>query len=172
MKDERPALKDRLLEELEAYFGPDAKRIRHAKEVLKYAEEILKHESADPEIVIAASILHDVGIKAAEEKYGSSAGHYQEMEGPAIAKRILVREGVGEKSVEEICLIIGHHHSPGVVNTGNFKVLYDADWLVNLRDEVGPVSSDKLRDIIARVFLTGTGRTIAEKVYISEMGTG
>jgi len=38
--------------------------------------------------VIPASILHDVGIKAAEEKHGSSAGHFQELEGPEIARKI------------------------------------------------------------------------------------
>ena len=74
-------IKDALLKELEEYFGPDTKRINHAKKVLGFAEELLQQEKADWHIVVPASILHDVGIKAAEKKYGSSAGHHQEREG-------------------------------------------------------------------------------------------
>ena len=40
-------------------------------------------------MVISAAILHDIGIHKAEEKYKSSAGNYQEIEGPPIAKAIM-----------------------------------------------------------------------------------
>ena len=36
-------------------------------------------------------------------------------------------EGVPLDVVEEVCQIIAHHHTPGVVDTLNFKVVYDAD---------------------------------------------
>lgn len=157
-------IKDRLIKELEGYFGPDAKRINHAKKVLGYAEELLKSEKAEERIVIPASILHDVGIKVAEEKYGSAAGHYQEMEGPAIARGILLKAGLPAEDIDEICGIIGSHHSPGKINTLNFKVLYDADWLVNLKDEYNIDDKEKLGKIINRVFLTETGKQLAKKM--------
>ena len=56
-------------------------------------------------------------------------------EGPPIAREILTGLGFEKGQVEEICEIIGHHHSPGKINTTNFKILYDAEWLVNLKDE-------------------------------------
>ena len=168
MKNTDLAIKDMLLKELEEYFGADIKRISHAKKVLSFAEELLRHEHADRRIVVPASILHDVGIKAAEEKYASSAGHYQEREGPAIARRILLKTALNNREIDEICDIIGHHHSPGKINTDNFKVLYDADWLVNLRDEVGLEDKDKLKQVIAKVFLTSTGRVMAEKLYLGD----
>ncbi len=160
-------VKDRLIKELEDYFGPDVKRIDHAKKVMHFAEEILKTEKADRDIVIPASILHDVGIKAAEEKYGSAAGHYQEIEGPAIARGMLLKAGLKKEDIDEICEIIGNHHSPGKVNTLNFKVLYDADWLVNLKDEYNVDDKEKLSKIIDRVFLTETGKQLVKHIYLS-----
>lgn len=159
--------KQKLIKELEDYFGTDTKRINHAKRVLDFAEEILKFEKADWHIVIPASILHDVGIKAAEEKYGSSAGHYQEKEGPEIARKILLKLSLKKEDIDEICEIIAHHHTPGKVDTLNFKVLYDADWLVNLKDEVDTMDKARLRKIIDKVFLTESGKTLAKKIYLS-----
>lgn len=166
MRD-KAVIKRRLLKELEEYFGTDTKRIDHAKNVMNFAEELLRHEKADWLIVVPASVLHDVGIKVAEEKYGSSAGRLQEKEGPEIAEKILVRIGFGREDIDEICTIIAHHHSPGKVNTRNFKVLYDADWLVNLKDEVDTTDKAKLRETINKIFLTETGKKLAEKVYMN-----
>jgi len=159
---------DKLLKELETYFGTDTKRINHAKKVLGFAEELLQHEPADARIVIPASILHDVGIKVSEKKYGSTAGHYQEKEGPDVARGIMRNIGLEDAVIDEVCQIIGCHHSPGKINTQNFKVLYDADWLVNLKDEVGVEDKDKLQRLIAKVFLTDTGRAMANKLYLGK----
>jgi len=71
-----------------------------------------------------------------------------------------------ENQIEEICQIIAHHHSPGRINTRNFKVLYDADWLVNLRDEYHIQDRHKLASIIDRVFLTQSGKVIARGIYL------
>ncbi len=159
-------LKDKLIKELEDYFGSDLKRINHAKKVLGYAEEISRKEQADWEVVIPASILHDVGIKLAEEKYSSSAGHLQEKLGPEIARKILLKSGVSKEKRDEICQIIGCHHSPGKINTANFKVLYDADWLVNLGEEAGTADKAKLARIIEKVFLTKTGKDMSKRIYL------
>ena len=167
MQNRAETIRKELTKELEDYFGADTKRINHAKKVLEYAEGLLKQEKADWHIVVPASLLHDVGIKAAEQKYGSSAGNYQGKLGPDIARKMLLKSGLKKEDIEEICQIIAHHHSPGKVNTINFKVLYDADWLVNLKDEVDIKDKDKLKQTIDRVFLTKTGRIKAEKMYLS-----
>jgi HD superfamily phosphodiesterase len=128
-------MKDKLLKEMENYFGADEKRRRHARRVLGYAEELLKTEDGDRQIVEAAAILHDIGIHAAEAKYGSSAGKYQEIEGPPIAKKILEKIGFPKDKLPEVLEIIAHHHSPGKMDTPSFRVLYAADCRVNLEDD-------------------------------------
>ncbi len=160
------AIKEALTRAMEAHFKGDAKRINHAHMVTEYAEELLKREGGDYPIVIGASVLHDIGIHQAEKKYGSTSGKYQEKEGPPIARRILARLGFERNQIEEICEIIAHHHSPGKINTRNFKILYDADWLVNLRDEYDIEDRSKLANIIDRVLLTENGKAMAKAIYL------
>ena len=162
-KNKSLLLKERLLVELKEYFGIDIKRINHARRVLDYAEEILRKEGGSWHIVVPAAILHDVGIKIAEQKYGSNSGHWQEKEGPAVAKRILLKLGFKKDEIEEICQIIRYHHSPGKINSLDFKIILDADWLVNLSEIKG---RDKKEEIIDDLFTTKTAKEIAKKVYL------
>ncbi|MDO8536240.1 MAG: HD domain-containing protein [Candidatus Omnitrophota bacterium] len=161
-----PDLEAMLLSRMEGYFAEDARRIKHARAVLGYAKEILEKEEGDRSIVIPAAILHDIGIKECERKHGSTAGHLQEEEGPPIAARILRELNVSEEIIAEACQIIASHHSPGEVDTMNFKIIWDADWLVNLKDEYDIKDKEKLKDVIAKVFLTKAGRSKAEELYI------
>lgn len=157
-----------LIRAMETYFSGDMKRINHAHKVTEYAEELLEREGGDYLMVVAASLLHDIGIHEAEKKYGSTAGKYQEMEGPPIAREILSKLGFPPDQNEEICLIIAHHHSPGKIDTLNFKILYDADWMVNLKDEYHIGDEGKLRLIIDKLFLTESGKALARELYLSE----
>lgn len=166
LQNKSVTIKQKLIKELEGYLGDDKKRIMHAKDVMNFAEELLREENADWHIVIPASILHDIGIKEAEKKYGSSAGHHQEKEGPPIARKILLKIGLKKDGIDEICELIAHHHSPGKINTQNFKILYDADWLVNLKDEVDIKNRAKLEKAINKVFLTEAGKEIASRIYL------
>ena len=161
-------VKEALLGVMEAYFNGDAKRINHARRVTEYAEELLKQEGGDYSIIIGASVLHDIGIHQAEREYGSTSGKYQEKEGPPIARPILTGLGFEQSQIEEICDIIAHHHSPGKITTTNFSVLYDADWLVNLRDEFDLQDRDKVSHLIDRIFLTRSGKALAREIYLQK----
>lgn len=123
--------KQALIKAMVDYFEDDRKRIEHAKRVIGYAEMILAKEQADPNVVLAAAALHDIGIKNAEKKHGSSSAKYQELEGPPVARSILEKLEYPDDFILEVCDIIGHHHHPRTEETMNYKVLYDADLLVN-----------------------------------------
>lgn len=155
-----------LLNRMKKYFGTDTRRIRHALKVLRHAKELLKKEKGDRDVVIAAAILHDIGIKECERKYNSTDGQLQEKEGPSVAKKILRDLKVSPGPISEICRIISSHHSPGEVNTINFKILWDSDWLVNLKDECNIDDKKKLERIIDKVFLTRTGKIRAKDIYL------
>jgi putative nucleotidyltransferase with HDIG domain len=147
--------------EMRKLFGDDEKRINHALSVLSYAEEIMREEPCDPPVVVAAALLHDIGIHEAERKHNSNAGRYQEIEGPPIAEEILKSLGANAELTEEVCDIVGHHHSPRKQETSNFKILYDADTIVNLCDDGAPSGKRPLEEKLARIFLTPTGLRIA-----------
>ena len=150
---------------MEEYFGTDARRIDHALRVTAFAERLLGHEPGDRELVLATALLHDIGIREAERKYGSSAGNLQEVEGPPVARAILASLGYGEPFIAEVCAIIASHHSPGEVETDNFRIIWDSDWLVNLGEECDLADREKINGIIGKTFMTGTGKRVAEEIY-------
>ncbi len=69
--------------------------------------------------------------------------------------------------IDEVCDIIGHHHTPRPCETDNFKVVYDADLIVDLEDarEEKPLSADTVTRIVERRFLTPRGRNLAIKLF-------
>jgi HD superfamily phosphohydrolase YqeK len=158
-------LRERISSEMRRYFGPDMKRVNHALKVVQYAEEILKIEGGHPLVVLGAAYLHDIGIKQAEEKYGSPSAEHQEKMGPDIARDILNRLNVQRGIVEEICDIIGHHHYPRKTETLHFQILYEADWLVNMEENGLLKNPEKLQEIIEKNFRTVTGKKLASEFF-------
>ena len=77
----------------------------------------------------AAALLHDIGIHEAERQHGSSAGPYQEQEGPAVARPLLSAAGADESEIERICWLIAHHHSCQAGEDTDFRILLEADFL-------------------------------------------
>jgi HD superfamily phosphodiesterase len=165
--EQRDSLRERIALEMKKYFGTDFKRVHHAIKVARFAEQILKMEGGNPLVVMGAAYLHDIGIHEAERKHGSPSGHYQELEGPAIAKEILEKLNVQKEMVDEICDIIGHHHSPREQETLNFQILYEADWLVNIEEEGISKDREKVEGLIGKLFRTVTGKQLAEKLYLA-----
>jgi putative nucleotidyltransferase with HDIG domain len=164
--EQQDLLRERISLEMKKYFGEDLKRVNHALKVARYAEQILKVEGGNPLVVLGAAYLHDIGIHEAERKYESTSGHYQEREGPSIAREILERLDVQKEIVEEICDIVGHHHNPRDEETLNFQILYEADWLVNIEEEGLSKDRERIEKIVRMVFRTATGKQLAKKLYL------
>jgi putative nucleotidyltransferase with HDIG domain len=159
-------IREKLVNQMKKVFGNDQKRIEHALTVLDYAEQIQNVEGGDPLIVRAAAILHDIGIHEAEHKYDSPAGKYQEIEGPPIAREILEKHDIPAEAVEHICKIIANHHSTKGIDTIEFRIVWDADQIVNLPEDSSKVSDEKLQEIIDKKFKTGEGLLIAAELLV------
>ena len=159
-------MRDRLIYEMKKVFGEDQQRIEHALAVLDYAEKIQTNEGGDPLIVRAAAILHDIGIHEAEQKNGSSAGKYQEIEGPPIAEEILKQYDLDAEVIEHICKIIANHHTLSDFDTTEFRIILDADRLVNIPEDFPDTSEEKLQKIIDKKFKTHEGCRIAKKLFL------
>jgi HD superfamily phosphohydrolase YqeK/predicted RNA-binding Zn-ribbon protein involved in translation (DUF1610 family) len=168
VRNKTVGVKQQLLAALEEHFGQDRRRIEHAGAVLAEAEGLMGSEAADCHIIVPAALLHDIGIPTAEEKYGSAEPRYQEQEGPPLARALLLRLGFQLRDIDEVCDIIGHHHSPRAEETANFRVLYDADCLVNLRESAANHSRAELDALIRERFLTAAGRKRAAELYLRQ----
>ena len=155
-----------LTQQMIAYFGHDVKRINHALKVYSFAKTIAELEKLSTDkmlIVEATAILHDIGIKEAEKKYNSSAGNYQELEGPAVAEILLENAQFSQQQIERICFIVGHHHTLSKIDDSDFQILVEADFLVNFyEDELSPKA---IQFAIATYFKTVSGKLIANQMY-------
>ena len=161
-------IREKLIDEMKKVFGKDRKRIEHALSVLNYAEQIQAAEGGDPLVVKAAAILHDIGIHEAERKYGSSAGKYQEIEGPPIAEGILRNYELADELIEHICRIIANHHSAKEIDTLEFRCVWDADWLVNIPEVFEGKDKRQLENFISRNFKTRKGREMAMVLFVNQ----
>jgi len=159
---------DNLKDEMKKILGGNQKRIEHTLSVLNYAEQIQVAEGGDPLVVKAAAILHDIGILKAESEYGSSAGKYQELLGPPIAEEILKRCALESDTIEHVCRIIANHHTAKNIDTLEFRIVWDADWLVNIPIDFADASKEKLQEIIDKTFKTCKGRQIAVETFIKK----
>lgn len=166
LAQKKELLIERVPIEMKRYFESDFKRIGHATKVARYAEKICREENAHPVVTTLAAYLHDIGIKEAERKHGSASAKYQHLEGPPVAREILEKLGAEEGIIDEVCDIINHHHTPRPEETDNFKVIYDADLIVNLEEKQkeSPSPAEHLAKIIEKSFLTKSGRDLAKMV--------
>lgn len=173
-KEETTAMTDVLIKEMKEYFGDNQGLIKHTLAVYRYAEQIRQVEGGDILIVRAAAIYHDIGIPEAKRVHGSAAGKYQEIEGPSIAREILTKLGLEKKEIDHVCRIIANHHTAhneNTVTTIEFKIVWDADALVNLQRRRANTSKEKFSQIIEETFRTKKGLQIAKELYLADTGT-
>ena len=116
----------------------DTKRIEHTLKVYGYAQLLGIAESLNEktlEILELTALLHDIGIHVAEKKYGKSTSHYQETEGPPVAREILTALDFEPEIVDRVCFIISKHHTFTAVDGVDFQLLVEADFLVNSTED-------------------------------------
>ena len=141
-------------------------RIAHFTKVHAYAALIGRQEGLPGQLQLvteAAALVHDIGIRPSLEKYHSSAGKYQQIEGPAPAAEMLTKLGFPQPMVDRICWLVGHHHSYRLVDGLDHRILLEADFLVNaLEEEMSPQAIRAGRE---KVFATKTGLALLDAMY-------
>ena len=100
------------------------------------------------------------------KKHGSSAGNYQEIEGPPLARLLLKKYSVSDEIMERVSFLIANHHTYGSIQAIDYQVLIEADFLVNIYEDVmKPSQIESIRD---RLFKTKTGIHILETMFLSQ----
>ncbi|MDO5785166.1 MAG: HD domain-containing protein [Eubacteriales bacterium] len=152
------------------YNGADPARNQHLLKVHNYCRMIAFGEKLDAHtqfIVEAAAVLHDIGIHEAERIHGSSAGAYQQMEGPAIAREILADFPLPESDVTRICWLIAHHHTYRPIDGIDHLILLEADFLVNAYEE--PFTTAQILHFYQNIAATKTGKALLKLHYLPDM---
>lgn len=150
---------DDLIIRMTEFNKNDPIRIQHFIKVFEFAHVIGVKEGLDERtlrILDIASIMHDIGIRPSEEKYGRCNGKLQEQEGPAYARKMLAEfKDVSAEDIDRICYLIAHHHTYHNVEGLDYRILLEADFLVNaLEDNLKKDAIIHFRD---KVFETTTG---------------
>ncbi len=157
---------EKVVEFMISYFEKDRKMINHTLKVYGFARTIGKLEKLPEENQLTlelASILHDIGIKVSREKYNSSDAKYQEKEGPAIVRSILEPLGFNEDIIERVSFIVGSHHSYDKIDDADFRIVVEADFLVNLDEGFVPMSEfDFVRE---NYFKTESSAKMLDSMY-------
>lgn len=155
-----------LYHEMITYYEGDPKRIQHFIKVHSFAKMIGTLENLDDRelfILEAAALVHDIGIKAAEEKYGSCEGRLQEKEGRALAEQMLMKLNFDVAVTERVAYLVGHHHTYMDIEGMDYQILVEADFLVNLYEDA--VSLGAVRAALQKIFKTETGKEICETMF-------
>lgn len=152
-------LTEDLIIKMTEFNAGDPKRIQHFIKVYEFAHVIGVKEGLDEatlRILDIASIMHDIGIRPSEQKYGRCDGKLQEQEGPAYARDMLAGfTTASREEVERVCYLIAHHHTYENVDGLDYRILLEADFLVNaLEDNLPKPAIIHFRD---KVFRTETG---------------
>lgn len=157
---------NRLLQAMIAFDKGDAKRIQHFIKVYQFAKLIGEEERLDERtrhILETASIVHDIGIRPAEQKYGRCDGRLQEQEGPAEAKRLLAELGYDNDVINRVCYLVGRHHTYTDVDGMDYRILLEADFLVNLyEDNCGKAAVENAYE---NIFRTESGKRLCRMMF-------
>lgn len=166
------ALMDTLTWKMMDFDCGDPQRIQHFMKVHRFAQLIGRMEQLPAHtqyLLECAALVHDIGIRPAERKYGRCDGKLQEQEGPAYARAMLTELGVAAEDVERICYLVGHHHTYDQVDGLDYQILLEADFLVNIYED--GLTPEAARQALERVFKTASGKKLFRTIYAGA-GTG
>lgn len=144
----------------------DAGLIQHFTKVHAYCRLIALREGMDPakeETLEAAALVHDIAIPLCRKKYGSSAGNLQEQEGPALVREMLPPLGFDEAQVERVSWLVAHHHTYSNIDTLDYQILVEADFLVNAFES--NYTEQAKRNTYENIFKTETGKMIFAQMF-------
>ncbi len=161
-------MKSRIITKMIEYYKGDPKRINHFMKVYAFAKAIGEEENipcATQNILEIAAIVHDIGIKLSEEKYNSSAGKYQEMEGPAEAEKLLTEIGVKKEVIDRVSYLVGHHHTYSNIDSIDYQILVEADFIVNIYEDNDSINA--VKNVYNKIFKTKTGKKYIENLFLN-----
>ena len=148
------------------FYDGDPKRIQHFVKVHSFAKLICNLENVDEKttfITEVAALVHDIGIRVSERKFGKSNGKLQEQEGPLVAKQMLESLGFQPEVIDRVCFLVGHHHTYSSIDNIDYQILVEADFLVNFYEDEIPVSG--IKTAISKIFKNQSAIKIANTMF-------
>ena len=141
-------------------------RVNHFLKVHSFARVIGEAEglnTTEQYILEVAAAMHDCGIRASLLKHGYYNGKMQEEEGPAVAEKMMLELGIDDSIRDRVSFLIGHHHTYTNIDGIDYRILVEADFLVNIYED--ELSADAIESVKEKYFITKKGREILTSLY-------
>lgn len=154
-----------ILDMIEFDLG-EPKLIQHFIKVHEFARLIGTMEKLaekELETLEAAAVVHDIGIIICKQKYGRWEGKLQEEEGPPYAMKLLNKRGFKQELVERVSYLVGHHHTYSNIDGMDYRILVEADFLVNLYED--QCSEEVIQSAYNNIFVTESGRQLCRQIF-------
>jgi HD superfamily phosphodiesterase len=150
-----------LIKEIEEAWN--STRVNHVRQVLKFTGQIQIVEGGDPLIIKAAALLHDCGYPQGRCRLLAEEGDRQQPDQaqPNQAQQILEKHKLHPETIARILGLIDWRRSARDTSSIEYRILWDAECLAMIPEEV--LRADKVRQdaFIAATLLTQTGRQLA-----------
>ncbi|MDO4178349.1 MAG: HD domain-containing protein [Phascolarctobacterium sp.] len=153
-----------------SHDGGNSHRIQHFLKVHGFAIKIAEEEKVGEElmeIIRAVTLVHDVGIKIADEKYGKHFGPLQEKEGWPVAEAMCLEAGYSEAVAKRVGYLVGHHHTYTNIDGLDYQILVEADFLVNMHED--QERQKAIINVYEKIFKTKTGKHILKTMFALEV---
>lgn len=148
------------------FLDGSRKDVRHFLKVHAYAKIIGELENLDEKTQLTlevAAIVHDIACPLCREKYGSSRGKNQEIEGMPLAREFLSDTELDGDIIDRVVYLVGHHHTIDMVDGVDYRILLEADYLVNADESnYTPENIENTRRVM---FKTKTGTELLNSIY-------
>ena len=158
---------DQLILEMVHFDSGEPRLVQHLLKVHQFARLIGEMENLSPEtmeILEAAAIVHDIGIKVSKEKYGTSNGKLQEQEGPPFAEELLHKLGFREELIKRVSYLVAHHHTYTNIDGMDYQILVEADFLVNIYEH--EMDKENIRSVYDKIFKTESGKQLCRQMFL------
>lgn len=143
--------------------------INHFLKVWGFARTIGQGEHLSDETqktLEIAAIVHDIACPLCRMKYGNTAGFHQEAESEALLRNFFDGTDVEEERLERIIYLVTHHHTYTDVRGLDYRILLEADFLVNADES--KYTDAAIKNAKETIFQTNTGKQILESMYLKE----
>lgn len=173
-------LKYKLIEELKNHFGTDKLNLEQNLKVTECAAELIKlfktkypNENLSEQVIIYSAILHDLGLKQDKTNSENNSIILKKLKSSASAKDLISSLNIESlnidfQTMEEIAQIVIHHHKAGKVSSNNFKILYDAEWIIKLEDnyQLNKLSEKEKDTLIEEKLISDLAKNLARKRFL------
>ena len=141
--------------------------IEHFIKVHGYAQTLGKLEKLDEktqDILEIAAIVHDIACPLCREKYGCTAGKYQELESENLLREFFAEFELPLDILERVIFLVCHHHTYEDIDGMDWQLLLEADYLVNAHEM--KCSKEDIIKFRGNVFKSPSGINLLNSMYL------